>query len=374
MKPFKIHIPDSDIHLLKHKLNITRFPESPKNDRWQAGADHEFLKTVHQYWLNEFDWRKQESFLNQFPQFTERIDDLHIHFIYAKGKGKNNNPLLLVHGWPDSFWRFSKIIDLLTQPCENGDAFDVIVPSIPGYGFSSVPMEEGINLGKIAEIFDSLMTETLGYDKYFLCGGDWGSYICERMAIEFQENITALFLTNIPGHRTSRRPENLSEEEKKLFEVRDRWREVDGAYAAIMNTKPTSISLALNDSPMGLAAWILEKFNTWSDDFNNYTLDELLTNISIYWFTGTADSSSRLYYETSKELLQKDVQEKLNKKNKIPTGFAIFPKDLSVPPREFAERFYHVTSWKVMDKGGHFAAFEVPDLLADELKNFLSTF
>lgn len=373
MKEFKINISDEDIQNLKDKLKSTRFPKSPVNSDWRAGTNHQYLKKVQAYWLNNFNWKEQENQLNRFPQFIENIEGLDIHFIYIKGKGIRNYPVLLVHGWPDSIWRFSKIADLLKEPDESGNAFDIIIPSIPGYGFSEVPQEEGFNLGKIAKIFNDLMTEILNYKNYLLLGGDWGSYICERIAIEYSQNIDGLFLTNIPGHRTSKRPENITEEEKKFFAVRDEWKEKDGAYAAIMNTKPATLSIALNDSPIGLASWILEKFNTWSDTFGNYTLDELLTNISIYWFTQTADSSSRLYYEAAKELKDEQLQKKLNKKIEIPTGFAIFPKDLSVPPQEYAERFFNVISWKVMEKGGHFAAFEVPTLLDNEFRNFVKT-
>lgn len=370
---FKIKISNADLEFLHTKLKLTRFPISPDNCEWKAGTNHEFLKKLLLYWKDHFDWRTQEFELNRFPQFLEIIDNQKIHFLYSKGKGINNKPLLLVHGWPDSFWRFSKVIESLTEPDENGNAFDIVIPSIPGYGFSSIPTEEGVNLGKISGIFNELMINTLGYDSYYLCGGDWGSYICERIAVEHGSNVRALLLTNVPGHRTSEKPIDISDKEKELFDVRDIWRNSDGAYAAIMNTKPSTISVALNDSPLGLASWLVEKFRTWSDDFETYTFDQLLTNICIYWFTGTADSSSRLYYESAKELRELDVQRKLKKKIEVPTGFVIFPKDLSMPPLEFAERFFNVVSWKIKDSGGHFAAFEEPELLTSELRLFFSS-
>ena len=313
-----------------------------ENEDWKLGANKKYLEELCSYWRNRFDWQKQEAYLNTFSHYKSTVGDIGIHFIYEKGKGEKTIPLLLTHGFPDSFVRFLKIIPMLTQADEDGLSFDVIVPSIPGYGFSDIPTEAGYDPKRIAGIFNKLMTDELGYDKYFAHGGDWGTSITEQLALYHEDSLLGIHLTDVPFAHNMMPLDNLSKSEEKFRKKIERWVQTEGTYTAIQSTKPQSLAYGLNDSPSGLAAWIIEKFYAWSDNNGNlddaFTRDELLTNLTIYWATQTINSSMRLYYDTIQTimsaiynpLVKLNPFDKTGNKVAVPTAFALFPKDISI--------------------------------------------
>ena len=370
---FQINIPQVTLVDLNERLARARWPDEIEGAGWDYGTNSAYLRELAHYWQHHYDWRKHEAALNVFNHFRAEIGGIGLHFIHEKGKGAKPLPLLLTHGWPDSFWRFSKLIPMLTDPESYGgrveDAFDVVVPSIPGFGFSDKPTRRGMTNVKVAELFATLMTE-LGYDRYAAHGGDWGRGITASLGATQAARTVGLHLTDVPyRHLLTRPPEELSEAEQAYLEAGQAWSRTEGAYAAIQGTKPQTLAYGLNDSPIGLASWLLEKFRAWSDCDgnveNSFSKDELLTNITLYWFTETINSANRLYYET-----QHMAQEAPQARVEVPTGFAIFPKDLVAAPREVAEHLYNVQRWTKMPRGGHFAAFEEPELLVNELQEF----
>jgi pimeloyl-ACP methyl ester carboxylesterase len=372
IQPYSIAIESSIIDDLRQRLAKTRWPNEIDNEKWESGANLKYLKELCEYWSRDFDWKKNEKFLNSFSHFKTSVDGTAIHFIHEKGKGKNPVPLLLIHGYPDSFMRFLKVIPLLTAEDENGFSFDLIIPSLPGYGFSEIPKEPGMNLQRIAELFAKLMTEELRYSRFIVHGGDWGSGISEQIGHIKPQNLIGIHLADIPWTHLFEIPaEGLSEAEKKYMETGKAWSQTEGGYAIIQSTRPQSLSYGMNDSPVGLAGWIIEKFHGWSDCNGNveniFTKDELLTNVTIYWATQTINSAHRLYYEMAVALKQKD--KKPMGKIEVPTGVSLYPKDLKAP-REFAERIFNVQHWTEMPKGGHFTAMEQPELFAKDMRKF----
>jgi pimeloyl-ACP methyl ester carboxylesterase len=371
IQPYKIEIPQTTLDDLRERLERTRFPDEIDGADWDYGANLSYIKELCNYWQNDFNWRKQEAELNRFNHFQTEIDGLKIHFIHERGKGENSIPLLLTHGFPDSFYRFYKVIKLLTAE-QGGISFDVIVPSIPGYGFSESPREKGFGVEKIAAVFHQLMTETLGYEKFAAHGGDWGNSITEQLAVDFPESLIGIHLTDVPFHHLFTLPsEDLTEAEKKYLETGKNWSQKNGGYAAIQSTRPQTLAYGLNDSPAGLAAWIVDLFSICCDRADGgvekcFSKDELLTNITIYWVTETFNSASRLYYEAMLEITKTGAKKKI----KVPTAAAIFSKDIVPVPREFAERFFDFERWTEMPRGGHFAALEEPELLATEMREF----
>ncbi|AMH43151.1 epoxide hydrolase family protein [Burkholderia sp. PAMC 26561] len=374
--PFQIAIPDTALHDLHERLSRVRWPQCVVDLGWREGTDEAFLKRLVDYWQNGFDWRAQESRLNALPQFTTRIDDRTIHFVHARGKGPAPLPLILTHGWPGSFIEMEAIIPLLADPASHGgdprDAFDVVVPSLPGYGFSSAPSTPGTGPSEVARVWAALM-EGLGYGRYGVQGGDWGAAVSTWLAFQNPENVAGLHLNYIPG---SYRPPldggeaPPSPEETQFLDTAKAWADAEGGYAHVQGTKPQTLAFGLNDSPAGLAAWIAEKFYSWSDNGGDLekaiSLDALLTNISIYWFTGTIGSSFRMYLESRR----RPVHFTSGQRVLPPTGIAAYPRELPLPPRSWIERVYNVQRWTTMPRGGHFAAMETPHELADELRTF----
>jgi microsomal epoxide hydrolase len=383
IQPFTIAIEHATLDDLRERLARTRWPDEAENTGWNYGTNLGYLKDFMDYWQHSYDWRAQEAKLNQFAQFRADIDGSRIHFIHVRGKGPNPTPLLLIHGWPDSFYRFHKIIPLLTDPESVGgnpeDSFDVIVPSLPGFGFSDRPnFPGGMKSLRAASLLSTLMTEVLGYKRYAVGGGDIGSRVTRLLALAHPEQVLAIHLTDIGFPREIAFPPDVptpSPAEGRFLGSVGMWFFQEGAYAALQSTKPQTISYALSDSPVGLAGWIIEKFRAWSDCDGeiekSYTKDELLTNIMIYWATGTISSSARLYYEDG---LQSAPQLSLGQYIEVPAGVATFPKDLTYPPRELGERFLRVARWTEMPRGGHFAALEVPELLVEDLRAFFRPF
>lgn len=359
---------------LRQRLQNARWTNDINNDKWQTGTNATYLKELCDYWLRDFDWQKNQSYLNSFSHFKTFIDGTGIHFIHEKGRGANRVPLLLIHGYPDSFMRFLKVIPLLTAADEDGFSFDLVIPSIPGFGFSDIPNEPGMHPQRIAALFTKLMKEELGYPDFFVHGGDWGSVITEQMALNNPQSLKGIYLTDIPWYHLFSIPGNdITEAEKKYMQAGQQWNQTEGGYALIQSTKPQSLGYGLNDSPVGLAGWIIEKFYLWSDCNGKlehlFTKDELLTNLTIYWATQTINSALRIYYETAVAMQQKIKKEEI-RKLEVPTGVAIFPRDMIPAPREFAERIFNVQQWTEMPAGGHFTAMEQPHLFAKDVRKF----
>lgn len=373
LRPFLARINEPILADLKARLLKTRFPDEISNSKWNYGTNLTFLKSLAHYWINEFDWRVQEKKLNQFPQFLVTIDGLDIHFIHVKGTGPNPLPLILTHGWPSSIFELLKVIPLLTNPEDPRDSFDVVVPSLPGFGFSSRPSGAGMSIFKVADIWNKLATDELHYPKYGAQGGDWGAYATSYLGFKYAKSLYGIHLSFVPGGLAPYLGEGakaLSDSETDLINSRRNWDRFEGGYEHLQGTKPQTIAYALNDSPLGLAAWISEKFRTWSDcggDLETrFSMDELLAHITLYWATETIGSSARLYYETHNNPWKLEK----NQRVEVPTAIAVFPRELSVPPREWAERIYNVQQWTPMPKGGHFAAHEEPIALVSDIRKF----
>jgi pimeloyl-ACP methyl ester carboxylesterase len=364
---FKINVAQDVLEDLFVRIKQTRWTEEPAGAGWEYGTNSGYLKQLVQYWSNGYDWRKQEAYLNQFDQFTTDIDGITIHFIHVKGKGRQRKPLLLIHGWPDSFYRFYKIIPLLT---ENDDSFDLIIPSLPGFGFSG---HHAVNSDRSAEILHKLMTDVLSYDQYFIGGGDMGSVVAKSMANQFPQHVKAIHITDVGYPDGSEDWSSMSPAEQQFGQTVQHWFFTEGAFNMLQSTKPQTLSYGLNDSPVGLAAWILEKFYAWSDNAgdieNSFTKDELITNIMIYWVSQSINSSIRTYAENARASYMGGLRS--SQKVEVPAGVSLFPREAQFP-KEWAERKVNVASFNKLEKGGHFAAMEVPYLYAVELKNFFA--
>jgi len=380
VRPFTIAVEDSVLEDLQQRLADTRWPDEIPNTGWDYGSNLAYLKELVEHWRTKFDWRAQESKLNAFSHFKSEVDGLDIHFIHEKGKGPNPIPLVITHGWPSCFFEMTKIIPLLADPASHGgdaaDSFDVVAPSLPGFGFSDHAQDRGMEVQRVAGMWNKLMTENLGYPKFAAQGGDIGSGVTARLGYAHADTLYGIHLTSItrptpylgPGSRP------VTDAEQALIAQRDKWFADEGGYNHIQGTKPQTLAYGLNDSPVGLAAWIVEKYRTWSDCGGDveksYTKDELLTIVTIYWVTQTISSSTRMYFENQKNLWAMEKDQKVP----APAGMAMFPQEISKPPREWGERSYDVRRWTEMHSGGHFAALEEPQLLAEEVRAFFRDF
>jgi pimeloyl-ACP methyl ester carboxylesterase len=384
ISPFRIDIAADVLRDLRQRLKNTRWSYQVEGTKWDAGADLNYLRELIAYWQDGYDWRKQEAALNEFAHFKSVVDGVGIHFIHARGKGPNPFPLILTHGYPDSFYRFAKIIPMLTDPASYGgraeDSFDVVVPDLPGYGFSDRPAEVG-TVFRVNDLWAQLMTDVLGYKQFGAHGGDWGSTITEQLARSHEESVVAIHLTDVPFGHIMQRPDDASPAEKKLFKHNEEWLQKEGAYALIQSSKPQSLAQGLNDSPTGLAAWLVEKFRAWSDCGGDiearFAKDELLTQIMIYWATESIGPSFLTYYDFANAGALTWIKEGVKKwasSAQVPAAFALFPADISRPPREWAERFFNVQRWTPMPRGGHFAAMEEPELLAEDISTWFRPF
>lgn len=369
--PYKINISQAVINDLKSRIAATRWPEEVSGAGWEYGTNLSYMKELSSYWQTGFNWKTQEAKLNQLKQYTVVVDSITIHFVYEKGKGKTSTPIVLLHGWPSSFVQMAKIIPLLTKADENGHSFDVIVPSLIGYGFSGKASQKGMNVFQMAELYQKLLTEKLGYQKFMLRASDIGAGVAKEWSISHPQNILALHLSGSNPY-TFQVPTDLSEAEKSFLQKGQQFMMAEGAYAMEQSTKPQTLAYGLNNSPVGLAAWIIEKFNTWSDNNgkleSKFTKDELLTNISIYWFTQTIGSSMRAYYESAHVWSPNG-----NKKVEVPTAFLMLDKDIAVAPKEWEQRTYNVVRWNVNTTGGHFAEWEEPVIIANDIIEFQKT-
>lgn len=376
--PFKIEVSDAAIADLQRRLAATRMPDQIADTTWEYGTDSQYLAELLSYWQNDFDWKKQESELNQFDQFKTEIDGLEMHFIHQRSENPDAIPLMIVHGWPGSVAEFSKIIGPLTDPAAHGgdiaDSYHVIAPSLPGFGFSERPSEPGYSPEKFAHILAGLM-QRLGYEQYAIAGGDWGAIINRNLANTYPERLLGLHsnmvLAGPPVDEAQR--DAVSEAESSLRTARTAYMQNEVGYQQIQRTKPQSLGYGLNDSPAGLAAWIVEKFHGWSDMpqgadgylDDHFTKDELLTNISIYWFTETITSSARIYYESSKTPLVKPIEY-----IDVPTGVAVYPAEIYITPKSWVAAAYDLRHYALMEEGGHFAALEQPVSYVAELNTF----
>jgi len=366
-------VPQAVLDDLRRRLALTRFPSEIDGSGWSYGANLAYLRELIAYWQTRFDWREQERRLNQFPQFVTTLDGIDVHFIHKRSSHASATPLVLLHGWPGSVVEFVKIIEPLTEPTRFGasaaDAFHVVAVSLPGYGFSGKPRQPGFNTRKIAETVARLMAR-LGYARYGAQGGDWGAIIVRQLGLVDPTHLIGLqsnMCVAAPPPGPNPNEGVPTDELKRVEETRARIA-VETGYSQLQGTKPMTLGFGLNDSPAGLAAWIVEKFRTWSDSGGDverkFTKDELLTNITIYWVTETGPSSVRLYYENR-------VDPGLQGRVDVPFGCARFPAELfGVVPRKWIEAQYNLQHFTEMPRGGHFAALEEPQLLVDDVRTF----
>jgi pimeloyl-ACP methyl ester carboxylesterase len=359
---------------------MTRWPNEIADSGWDYGMPLATLKPILEYWRDRFDWKKAELSLNAQPQFKMDIDGQKIHYIHVKGVDPESPPIILTHGWPGSFVEMYKIIPMLVNPTNNElpgfQSFDVAIPSLPGFGFSQAPIVSGMNSKVIASKWHKLMLQ-LGYPSYFAQGGDIGSGVSSWLARSFPGSIRALHLNFISGGfqpplGPKERPVSIAESE--WLSARAKWIEKEGGYSHVQGTKPQTLAYSLVDSPVGLAAWILEKFFAWSDGgpelTTRFDIDELLTNISVYWFSGNAASTLRIYKENAAQPFSFAARERIS----VPLCFAKFPKEILSPPREWVERVYKVLRWTEFSQGGHFAALEQPLALARDIHEYFKEF
>jgi pimeloyl-ACP methyl ester carboxylesterase len=360
---YRVHVDDNVIDDLRYRLDRTRLPDEIDDTGWEYGIPISYVRELVEYWRDTFDWRTQEARLNEFDQFETTIDGQSIHFIHVRSSSADALPLLLTHGWPGSIVEFLDVIPRLT------DAFHVVAPSLPGYAFSGPTRDRGWDTWRTARAFTALM-EQLGYARYAAQGGDWGAQVATRIGALAPEQCVALHL-NMPIAERPDDPVELTDDDKADLAALARFAREESGYANEQSTKPQTLGVALNDSPAGLLAWIVEKFRAWSDcdghPENVFTRDQLLANVMVYWVTGTSASSARLYWEHQHRGREQGAPDYVA----VPTGVARYPKEVVRYPRSWVERRYNVTHWADMPRGGHFAAMEQPELFVDDLRSFL---
>jgi len=370
VEPFRISVPDADIANLHERLNRTRWPDQI-GEPWVYGTDIGYLRSLCEYWRQDFDWRAREAALNRFPQLLVPLGEHLVHCIHQRSSHADAEPLLITHGWPGSIAEFEQIIDRLTQPERFGgdpsDAFHVVCPSIPGYGFSRAPSKPGFQPRACAELFRSLMA-ALGYERWFAQGGDVGAAVTTWLGALAAKELKGIHLNLVFVGPPKENPmAGVTEAERRRLEERTAYMAGEVGYQHIQGTKPQTLGYGLNDSPAGLAGWITEKFHKWTQHSGNLeeavSKDDLLTNISLYWFTRTITSSVRMYYE-SRHYDGRPWPERVD----VPTAVANFPGELAAPPRAWVERMFNLVHWSHPERGGHFAALEAPDLLAADIQ------
>jgi microsomal epoxide hydrolase len=377
IRPFRIDVPDQTLDRIRTRVAEYPWHEMPDDGGWAYGTNLDYMKEFCTYWVDEFDWRKHEAQINHFPHYMAEVDGIDLHFIHEKGSGPASMPLIISHGWPGSVVEFLDIIEPLAHPERFGgsadDAFDIIAPSLPGFGFSGRPPRP-IGPRKMAGLFDTLMTDVLGYDSYLAQGGDWGGAISSWLGYDHAPTCRAIHINIM----TMRHPDGPKGPEEEAWAVEfEREQMMEDGYRTQQATKPQTLSYAMMDSPVGVAAWLIEKFNSWSDTDGDdiesvHSKDSLLTNIMVYLVTGSFNSASWIYYGRREEggrLLSPE-----GKRVEVPTAVALFPAELlSWPPRSYVERVYNISRWTEMPRGGHFAALEQPDLLVEDIRAFART-
>jgi len=373
-EPFVMAVPEALLNDLRQRLALSRWPDEIPGAGWHYGANLAYVKELVHYWQHQYDWRAQECLLNGFPQYRVQLEDITLHYIHQPGVGPAPMPLLLSHGWPGSIYEFVHVIGPLTDPARHGgdprDAFTVVAPSLPGYCFSHVPNQRRLNIEEIAALFQRLMTEVLGLARFGAQGGDWGSFITGRLGYAYPQNLIGIHLNMVPVAPHPSERTNLSVAEEAFITASDAWRTEETGYQWIQGTKPQTLAYALNDSPAGLAAWITEKFYSWTDSHGDIesrvSKDALLTNIMLYWVTQTINSSFWLYYQMRHQPWRLERGERIT----VPTAVAAFPREIIRPPREWAARVCNLQRWTPMPAGGHFAALEEPQALVEDIRAF----
>ncbi len=374
---FRIDVPEETLDRIRARVAAFPWHEMPDDGGWQYGTNLDYMKELCAYWVDEYDWRKHEAAINRFSHFTAPVDGIDIHFVHEKGSGPAPMPLIISHGWPGSIVEFLDVIEPLAHPERFGgnaeDAFDVVAPSLPGFGFSGRPPRP-YGPRKIAGVFAKLMTDVLGYDGYLAQGGDWGGAISTWLGFEHAPACRAIHINIM----MMRHPDGPQGPEEEAWAARfEREQEMEQGYRTQQATKPQTLSYAMMDSPVGVAAWIIEKFNSWSDTDGDdiesaHTKDTLLTNIMVYIVTRTFNTASWIYYGRREEggrILSPE-----GKRVEVPTAAALFPAEmLAWPPRSYVERVYNIVRWTEMPRGGHFAALEEPGLLIDDVRAFART-
>jgi pimeloyl-ACP methyl ester carboxylesterase len=361
IEPYRISIQQDRLDDLERRLASVRWPDEIDNGHWQRGTSLDFMHELIRHWRKVFDWRKAEERLNELPHFRTEIDGLGIHFVHRPSAGSSDPvPLIATHGWPSTFVELTPLLDTLPE-------FEIILPSLPGFGFSDIPTGPFIHR-RVPELWVELMRR-LGHERFAAHGGDLGGGVTARLGMYHPERLLGIHITNVYGQIDD--PRATEPEQRYLTELAE-WERQEGAYEHLQQTRPQTLAFALRDSPVGLAAWIVEKLRAWSDCRDDLTsvfsLDDILTTVSIYWLTGTIESSFRPYWDHGN-----DPDPRPWLRVDVPTAVAIFPADISQPPREFAERSYRVEQWTEMPRGGHFAAFEQPELLAQDIRRFFAS-
>jgi pimeloyl-ACP methyl ester carboxylesterase len=381
VRPFVVDVPDATINKILDRVRFYEWPEEPEGGGWAYGTSLGYMKALAAYWVDDYDWRAEEAKLNRLSHFLAEVGDLTLHFVWEKGSGPDPMPLILSHGWPSSFFEFTHVVEPLAHPerfgGSTGDAFDVVVPSLPGYAFSGKP-KKPLGPRTIAGYFDALMTKVLGYDRYVAQGGDWGSAVSAWLGFEHAAACRGVHLNMVGTRGADSVPE--TEEEKRWDAERRRRFKQEGAYFLVQSTKPQSLSYAMADSPVGVAAWIVEKFAAWSDlpqtpsgepDLKfRYTKDQLLTNIMVYLVTRSVGTASWLYRGLFDD---GPVEFPAGGRVEVPVGVSAFPGDgvFKTPLRSLVEKAYNVRGWSEMPRGGHFAALEEPGLLIEDVRTFV---
>jgi epoxide hydrolase len=368
IEPFRVAVPDAHLDELQFRLRRTRWPDAQPDAGWDYGIPLDYVQEVCGYWAESYDWRRLEQTLNGFEQFRTTIDGLGVHFLHVRSPHPDAFPLVITHGWPGSVVEFLDVIGPLTDPTAHGgdaaDAFHVVCPSLPGYGFSDRPTQRGWGVERTARAWAVLM-DRLGYDRYGAQGGDWGSFVSTALAAHDPGHCAGLHLNLVVAGPSPEDLEDLTDAERDGLDAADHYDQIDSGYAKQQMTRPQTLAYGLADSPAGQAAWILEKFWSWTDCDGHpehvITRDELLDNVMLYWVTNAATSSARLYWESFRGRRPTEVT--------IPTGFAVYPAEIVPPVRTWVERTFHdVRHWAEYDRGGHFAAFEVPDTFVADLR------
>ncbi|MDA0978235.1 MAG: epoxide hydrolase [Proteobacteria bacterium] len=374
IRPFKIDITTDVIENLQTRLRQTRWPEAETVDDWSQGVPLSYQQAFCRYWADDYRWYDTQERLNRFPQYKTEIDGLDIHFIHLKSEHKNATPLIITHGWPGSIVEFHKVIEPLTKPEQYGgqpeDAFHIVCPSLPGYGFSGKPASTGWGIPKIAEAWDELMNR-LGYARYYAQGGDWGSAVTTAIGIQDKGRCASIHVNMPNAGATKAARENPDDADKAALAGALFYQQWDSGYSKQQSTRPQTLGYGLADSPAGQAAWILEKMYQWSDcnghPENVLTRDEMIDNIMLYWLTNSGASSARLYWESFNKAFGDEQAAKVQ----LPTGVSSFPKEIVRTPRSWAEtRYKNILYWNDLDKGGHFAAFEQPALFVEEMRRW----
>ena len=373
--PFRIDIEQAALDDLRRRLENTRWPDAETPDDWSQGLPLAYAKALRDYWRDDYDWRAREAYFNRFPQFTTRIDGLDIHFVHQRSANADAPALLITHGWPGSVVEFHKVIGpLATGDGDPAASFHVICPSLPGYGFSGKPTAPGWGVGKIAEVWDALM-ERLGYSRYFAQGGDWGAAVTTAIALANKGRCAGIHVNMPSAGPTPEARQDPTDRDKQALAGGRYYQEWGAGYSKQQSTRPQTLGYALADSPMGQAAWVIEKFFEWTDcehgplpgkhPENAVSREELIDNVMFYWLTGSGASSARLYWESFNRAFGDGPPARVE----LPTGCSIFPKEIVPTPRSWAEqRYANIVYWNELTKGGHFAAFEQPELFVQELR------